>query len=154
MSQVSQRRSLLIRKLGDEALVYNLETHRASCLNREAVAVLEACDGRRSLAEIREHVGRTLRTPVEDGYVELAIDRLSRSGLLDDATIPPSAGRRELLRRLAAATALALPSVTSVLAPTPAEAATCLPNGERCSNNKQCCSDMCVKQKMGPDVCE
>ena len=150
MGQVSQRRSLLIRKLGDEALVYNLETHRASCLNREAVAVLDACDGRRSLVEIREHVGRTLGMPVEDGYVELAIDRLSRSGLLDDTTSPPSAGRRELLRRLAAATALALPTVTSVLAPTPAEAQTCVPSGGNCRKNADCCSGKC---KMG-DTCE
>ena len=107
------------------------------------MAVLDACDGRRSLAQIREHVGRTLGTPVEDGYVELAIDRLSRSGLLDDATSPPSAGRRELLRRLAAATALALPTVTSVLAPTPAEAATCRPNGEIAGKDKDCCSGNC-----------
>jgi hypothetical protein len=147
MSPARQGRSLLIRKLGDETLVYNLETHRASCLNREAAAVLDACDGRRSLADIREHVGRTLGTPVEDGYVELAIDRLSRSGLVDGAASPPSARRRDLLGRLAAATALALPTVTSVLAPTPAEAATCLPDGEKCIADVECCSGACMMGK-------
>lgn len=144
MSGVRRRRSLLVRRLVGETLVYDLDTHRASCLNREAAAVLDACDGRRSLPEIRRRVARTLETTVADGYVELALDRLSRSGLLEDPPGPPSRARREMLRRLTATAALALPLVTSVIAPEPASAQSCLPNGSPCNANGECCSGSCV----------
>jgi hypothetical protein len=143
MELVSRRRSLLIRELGVETLVYDMESHRASCLNREAAAVFKACDGTRSLSEIRRRVSQRLGEPVDEGYLELAIDRLARRGLVDPVSKPPSAPRRELLRRLAAASALALPSVISVLAPTAAEAQTCLANGKMCMDNGECCSNQC-----------
>ena len=155
MERVSRRRSLLIRELGVEALVYDMESHRASCLNREAAAVFEACDGTRSFSEIRRRVSQRLGEPVDEGFVELAIDRLADRGLVDAASKPPSAPRRELLRRLAATTALALPSVISVLAPTPAEAQTCLADGQMCLNNAECCSGDCDNGGMMPSfLCE
>ena len=140
---MGRRRSLLVRELGAETLVYDLDTHRASCLNREAAAVFEACNGSSSLSEIRRRVSLRLGEPVDEGWIELAIDRLAQRGLVDAVSKPPSAPRRELLRRLAAATALALPSVTSVLAPTAAEAATCLAPGRMCKSNAECCSGAC-----------
>lgn len=149
MHRVSHRPSLLIRKLGEETLVYDLETHRASCLNREAAAVFEACDGQRSLAEIQQQVARTLGTPLQDWCVELAIDRLSRSGLLDDGTSPPSAPRREVLRRLAAAAAFSLPVVMTVVAPDTAAAQSCLPTGTACpmAGSATCCTMACTMGK-------
>ena len=57
----ARRRSLLLRELGDETLAYDLSSHRASCLNREAAAVFHACDGRRSPQEIAAVVSATAR---------------------------------------------------------------------------------------------
>jgi len=146
MERERRRRSLLVRELGAETLVYDLDSHRASCLNREAAAVFEACDGTSSVSEVRGRVSQRLGEPVGEDYVELAIDRLAQRGLVDAVSKPPSVPRRELLRRLAAASALALPSVISVLAPTAAEAQTCIPTGmmSKCKSNAECCSNSCM----------
>ncbi len=139
----ARRRSLLLRELGDETLAYDLSSHRASCLNREAAAVFHACDGRRSPQEIAAVVSAQLECEVGSDYVKLAIRRLAGCGLVDAETSPVSRSRREAIRRMAIATALALPIVTSVLAPEAAEAQTCLPNGKACTISGQCCSGCC-----------
>jgi hypothetical protein len=52
--------------------------------------------------------------------------------------------RRELIRRLGLAAAASLPLVTSIVAPTPAQAASCLPSGQPCTSSLQCCSAVCA----------
>jgi len=143
-----QRESLLVRDLGDEILVYDLESHRASCLNPGAAEVFRACDGRRTLDEIAAVCARGLGRPVGAPYVALALERLARAGLVDARLPVASAGRREALRRLAATAAVALPAISSVLAPEPAQAQTCLPNGSMCVRSAQCCSGCCMDNFM------
>jgi len=143
-----RRQRLVVRELQDEVLAYDLSSHRASCLNRGAAEVFRACDGRRSPAEIASVAGERLDTRVGEPYVELALERLVRSGLVEPAPVR-SPGRRAALRRLVATAALALPAVTTVLAPEPAEAQTCLANGSACASSSQCCSGCCMAGKMG-----
>jgi hypothetical protein len=139
----ARRRSLVLRDLGEETLVYDLESHRASCLNREAATVFYACDGQRSHEEIAALVSERLGRDVGVDYVALAIDRLVGSSLLGAGASQASPGRRLALRRMAAAAALALPTVTSVLAPEPAQAQTCLPKNGACMFSAECCSGCC-----------
>ena len=148
MERVSRRRSLLIRELGTETLVYDMKSHRASCLNREAASVFRACNGHRTIAEIALNVGEALGREVDEHYIGLAISRLSQSGLVDTASIPESPRRRELLRRVAATAAVALPTITSVLAPAPAEAQSCVLMGLPCTMDSECCSGMCQMNQM------
>ena len=84
-----------------------------------------------------------LECEVGADYVDMAIRRLAGCGLVDAETSPVSRSRREAIRRMAVAAALALPIVTSVLAPEAAEAQTCLPNGKGCTISGQCCSGCC-----------
>ena len=143
MRHASRRRSLIVRELGQETLAYDLATHRASCLNREAAAVFHACDGRRSHREIAAVVSERLEREVGADYVAWAIHRLAAGGLVDAKTSPVSRGRREAIRRMAVAAALALPVVTSVLAPEAAQAQTCGANGSGCSMSSECCTGCC-----------
>lgn len=147
MAAPRRRRSQLIEILGDETVVYDLETHRANCLNREAAVVFAACDGIRTSGQIHQEVARSLNTPVSIEYVDLALDRLSRGGLLDGAPTLPSTVRRDLLQRLAAVAIL--PVVTTVLAPSAAQAQSCRPKMAACTINAQCCSNMCMMGTCG-----
>ena len=128
-----QRRKdgLVVKELPDEVLVYDRERHRAHCLNPTAALVFKQCDGETSVEEIARLLRAHLDAPTDEQWVHLALDRLEKAHLLQ----PPREGarernrlsRRELLRRAGLASAALLPIVTSLLAPSPAEAvATCV----------------------------
>ena len=133
---------VVVRELDGEVLVYDLDTHRAVCLNASAAAVWRLCDGRRTPSDIRRALGKADAVPEE--FVWLALEQLGRDGLLD-ARLParPASlaglSRREMIRRVGLAAAVALPAVASIVAPTPADAASCLPSGAPCQDTAQCC---------------
>jgi hypothetical protein len=135
-----------VRELTDELLVYDLDTHRAVCLNSTAAEVWRLCDGRRTAADIRGALEKSCGGPVPEELVWLALEQLGRDNLLDTRPARPAelAGlsRREMLRRVGLAAAVALPAVSSIVAPTPAEASSCLPAGATCSTDAQCCTGL------------
>jgi hypothetical protein len=144
-----RRTQLAIERLGHETLVYDLERHRAFCLNRPAALVWRLCDGRRPVGEIAERLERKLGRPMPLEAVGWTLRRLSRCGLLL-ARVPatPAAGgvsRRDLVRRLGLAIALA-PNVFLVVAPTAAQAASattaaaCFSNPA--ANAGKCCTNI------------
>jgi hypothetical protein len=125
MKPAARRDGLLIRELPGELLVYDLEHHRAHCLNRTAATVFRHADGTRTAADLALVVAPEA-TPEEGvSLVGLALGQLGEAGLLEDVHAEEGAGlsRRELVRRAGIAAALMLPAVASVVAPTPAEAA-------------------------------
>jgi hypothetical protein len=133
---------LLIRPLEDELLVYDLAGHEAHCLNRPAALVWERCDGKRTVAELAALLQTELGDHVDEDVVRAALAELDRRGLLDEdraSDWAPRLTRRQLLRRLGAAAAVALPVVTSLEAPTAAQAASCLGLGAHCNNSSECC---------------
>lgn len=143
MNPARRTEGLVVTELMGEALVYDLEAHRAHCLNPPAAVVFKHCDGSRSVEELARLLKRELGAPADADCVWLALERLGSAGLLQQRVRrPPEAGRlsrRELVRRVGLA--VLLPAVTSVLAPTPAQAAaTCVsdctgqPNGTTCSS--------------------
>jgi len=118
-------KGLVVTELKGEMLVYDLERHRAHCLNPAAALVFKHCDGTRSVAELARLLERELGGPADPDCVWLGLDRLGKAGLLRQrVSRPPGEGRlsrRQLARRLGIA--VLLPAVTSLVAPTPAEAA-------------------------------
>jgi hypothetical protein len=58
--------------------------------------------------------------------------------------------RRQMVRTLGLAAVVAVPLVTSIVAPTPVQAATCLPPGAACNGSGQCAAVVCATpQAMG-----
>lgn len=133
---------LIVRDLAGEVIVYDLESHRAHCLNPTAAAVFRHCDGRHSPPDLAAALGEETGTSPDDNVVRLALEQLGTAGLLEPGqSADPATGRdpedpprRAALRAGLGAAAL-LPFVTSLLVPTPAEAAnTCIPV-EACTGN-------------------
>ncbi|MBC7929965.1 MAG: PqqD family peptide modification chaperone [Rubrivivax sp.] len=141
---------LVAREVADETLVYDLESHRAVCLNKTAALVWRSCDGRKTAKGIARTLGEELGEAVPEEVVWLALDQLGRDGLLETRVARPEAlaglSRRELIRRVSLAAAIvALPLVTSIVAPTPAQAASCVPTGGACTLSAECCpNNVCV----------
>jgi Coenzyme PQQ synthesis protein D (PqqD) len=134
----------LSRKFGDELLVYDQERNVGHCLNPTAAAAWKLCDGKKSISELAEILTRQLSAPVDEPVVQLALEELSKAHLLVEAEKPVRrTSRRKAIRAIGIAGAIALPLVTSLVAPTPARAASCLHNGQPCVSNAQCCSGRC-----------
>ena len=91
----------------------------------------------------------------DEEVVWLGLRQLNKYHLLQEQ-MAPSAGperisRRELGRRLGVATALSLPLIASVAAPTAAQAATGgLPNNSPCEVDAECASNCCVANLCSP----
>jgi hypothetical protein len=118
-----------VRQLADEVLVYDLEQHRAVCLNRSAAAVWERCDGEHDVEAIGREVAALLGAPFGTPAVWCALDALEKRRLVEplaDAATRRRRTRREWLNELGAAglSATLLPTVLAVLAPSATEAAT------------------------------
>jgi hypothetical protein len=126
----------------DETIVYDEERQEAHSLNRTAGFVWSHSDGTHSVHDLATLLATELGIEVSDSLVEYTLDELSRVHLLEspNASEEVSVGRREVLRRLATtgAAAVALPVVLSVLAPTPAMAASgSTQNSQGQNNNNQ-----------------
>lgn len=147
---LARAKELIVRELADEVLVYDLARHRAHCLNRTAALVWRQCDGSSTPAQIAERLQPELGDAANEECVWLALRLLRRAGLLRS----PAAGgdgratcsRRELARRLglAGTLAAALPVVFSIVAPTPAMAASCTGAGGSCAGptDPPCCAGL------------
>jgi len=139
---------LLVRELEDELLVYDLDDHRAHCLNKTAAMIWNLCDGKSSASQIATNISRMAGLPVPEELIWLGLANLQKTRLLNDGTARVNGAktltRRDVLRRLGVGAAVALPLVTSVFAPRASEAATCKTVSTPCTANAQCCSGTCV----------
>lgn len=128
--------ALVVERLADETLVYDLKRHRAHCLNPAATLVWHACDGRTSVAATAMRLERELGLPAGEALVWSGLDQLARARLLQESRTPaaPRArpSRREVLRTLglSAAAAVLAPLVDSIVSPVAAQAGSCLTSVE------------------------
>jgi len=150
VSPVARTESLIVKEVDRETLVYDLNTDKAHCLNDTAARVWKNCDGRKSVSEISEILSAESNTSVKDEVIWLALDQLEKFKLLEEA--PPRPGflagmtRRQMVARLGIA-AIAIPSIVSIVSPTAAAGASCIPQGSVfcCVNPNDCCTGLCTQ---------
>lgn len=152
----SYRDNFVVQSLQDDILIYNTETNKAHCLNRGSAAVWNACNGIATIEEIAEAVSRQMDSPVSGQFVWLALEQLEKEGLVvKDENFKvdfDGLSRREVIRKIGLTTMVALPVVSSLVAPSAAMAAsTCVPDGQTCATTSECCPGLicegtCVPQ--------
>ena len=139
---LARKDGLLVQAMNEELLVYDLERHKAHCLNRPAALVWGHCDGKATVADAARFVGKKIGTQLDEETIRYALTQLDRAGLLQGRiTQAVNAGRlsrRQAVRRLSVAAVAAVPIVTTIVAPHAAEAGTCTPAGETCTG-LPCC---------------
>jgi hypothetical protein len=138
---------LVVKGVREEFLVYDLARHRAHSLNRVAAAVWRACDGTRGVAALGVAAARESGQPVPIEAVRYALQSLGRAQLLEGPVEEGGLTRRQVMARLGTAAAAALPLVTTIVAPTAAQAQSaqaCLSeNVGPCTSDAQCCKFAC-----------
>ena len=142
---------LVTRDLGDELLVYDLERHKAYCLNQVAMQVFRHCDGETTIPDMALRIANALGMPVDEQAVRLGLVRLEKAHLLDDPVgLTLHTSRRELLRTLGRAAVVVVPLVTAITVPTSAQAASgCIPFGSPCTGPGQCCPPFSCNASIG-----
>ena len=146
---VARRDGLVVRKLRDEVLVYDTEQHQAHCLNKNAALIWEHCDGYRTVSELSRLFNTTddLSEYQREQIVRIALEELAMAHLLEKPIDKPlttnRVSRRQLMRVAGIAALIAMPAVTSMIAPTAAQASTCLASGQSCTTSAECCSGLC-----------
>lgn len=120
MPPLARTESLVIEELGDELLVYDLETDEAHSLGAVAARVWKACDGRTTLE------GMTAELGLDHATVTEAVNGLSTCRLLDEGPGQNGYTRRGLTLRAVkvGAAAAAVPLIVSIAAPAAALAVT------------------------------
>jgi len=113
------------QQVGAETLLYDQRRHMAFCLNRSSALVWQLCDGQRTVAQIAAAASLELNAPLSEDLVLFALDQLRTDGLIEPCAQPapaPPMSRRTLLHRLGAGGAMLLPAISSIVAPTAAQA--------------------------------
>ena len=123
---VARTADLVKREVDGELLVYDLDRDKAHCLNDSAARIWQYCDGEKNISEIARLLASDLNASVDDEFVWYAVARLEKLHLLEEAVVPSALAsqmsRRTAVRRLGLGL-VALPLITSIIAPTPAQAA-------------------------------
>jgi hypothetical protein len=128
MHPKANQADFLNQEVAGELVIYDSKRHRVHNLNSTAARVWRFCDGSTSEVEIARRLAEETNTPVDEALVRLTVVELGRARLLEalPATTEdaPALSRRQFMRKaaMAAGMALALPVITSMIAPTPAQA--------------------------------
>lgn len=153
----ARTKKLLTQTVGDELVIYDQETQRAHRLNPTAALIWQHCNGHRTVTDLAEQARQGLNAPaLTEDVVWLALDRLKSANLLqtdlENIAQDRLVSRRSLIGRGTLASVL-LPVVATILAPTPAMAASCALAGENC-DSISCCSGLnCIHPGGGAGVC-
>jgi len=147
---IARRSGIVVKKMDNEVLVYDTERHQAHCLNNNAAVIWEHCDGSRTVSELSDLLQNNdphITKNEKENLVWIALNQLEKSHLLNQpiARSEPIKGmtRRQLMKAAGVAALIAVPVVSTILAPTAAQASTCLASGQGCSLSAQCCSGLC-----------
>lgn len=147
----ARREGLVVRKLIDDVLIYDTKTNHAHSLNQNAALIWEHCDGKRTLGDLsailQSNTTAEIPSKEREQLTWIAIDQLQRSGLLLGEVASPQSikgmTRRQLIKAAGIAALIAVPVVSTIVAPTAAQAATCLASGQGCTSSAECCSGLC-----------
>lgn len=107
--------------LDKEVLIYDLKAHKAYNLNETSTIIYHSCNGKTSFEELKNKYQFT------DDLIFLALEDLRKADLLEESEIlskSPFAGmsRRDVIKKVALGTMIAMPVISSLIVPTAARA--------------------------------
>lgn len=151
MNPLARNRNIVVQQANDEVLVYDLDTDKAICLNKTSAFIWENCDGKKSFQQIGEAVEKKFGELVGEDFVKFAVDQLKKENLIEnkDEVVTDFNGmsRREVIKRIGLGSMIALPIVSSLVAPKAAHAGSMLANGTACTASTQCTSGCCREDR-------
>ena len=132
------------QKFRQEILLYDLDRHQVFCLNETMAQIWKHCNGNHSISEIAEKIASETKTKVTDDLVWLGLQILEKNFLLE-RNLPKKISkntRRILLKKVGISTVIALPMISTLIAPTSLIAQSGARGrgvGEACNDNVRAC---------------
>jgi hypothetical protein len=112
---------IVTQEANGELLIYDLSLNRAMCLNETARTVWQACDGKTDFDEFKKS-----NPNFSDELIWLTLEKLNSDNLFDETVrfVPDFNGlsRREVIKKIGLGTMMALPVISSIVAPSAAHA--------------------------------
>jgi hypothetical protein len=160
---IARTQNLELQELSGEVLIYDMDRHKAHCLNPSIATIWRACDGTKDVAALAAVLQEKLKTTVDEEVVWSALEQLAKNHLLQAPVIRVNkqekvVSRREMARRIGGIALI--PAIASLLAPRAAQAASCsqTPKNDTCpctdpgETNGQCIHT-CVPTGGGNGIC-
>lgn len=143
----ARKDKIITTKVGDEAIVFDTETGKASCLNGITTVVWEACDGNSGIESLLDTVRNAGYQDATDQLIWMAIDQLNEAGLIEtvvdfDVKSRNIYNRREMLRLFGVSAATVLPVVSSINIKPAIAQVSCAAKHESCASIP-CCIGPC-----------
>ena len=140
---VARTEGLIVEEIDGDVVIYDTERNKAHALNPLAARIWKHCDGERTVTDLTD----LFAADTPDDAVVNCLSQLERLHLLNAGSLRTGDGRvlsrRHLLRKVAigaAAAAVVLPMVTSIVAPSAQAAASCQTLNADCNTpQKVCC---------------
>jgi hypothetical protein len=117
---LARTRDIVMQDFGQEILLYDLNINKAICLNQTASLVFKHCDGVCSLTDLK-----LKNSDLTDEIIFLTLDLLAKESLLQVNNYQSrfdGLSRREVIRKVGLASVIALPLISSIIAPNAAAA--------------------------------
>src|SRR4051794_37094973 len=148
---------LLVEEVGDETVVYDLDTKDVHCLAPLAATVFHYCDGRTTPAQCATAISEKLGSHTDEDAVLDVVAQFEERGFFRSPMLTvhnenDGYSRRDFARRsaVAGAAVFAAPLITSIVAPTAAMAASGIATGcAGCGKNPDCASNHCCQSVPG-----
>jgi hypothetical protein len=117
----ARNQNIVIQELEAEILIYDLEINRAFCLNPTAAIVWKHCLGKSTFAGVIDDFNENFNQKITEDFVWLTLDHLKQNNLLERAEEFEinfgGLSRREVIRKVGLGSMVALPLISSIIAP-------------------------------------
>jgi hypothetical protein len=87
MKPILRKKNLATAELSGETVIYDLDRHRAYCLDGTASAVWRFCEGACNPGVIARRLRRKMGWTADEALVERALDQLQVAGLIEGAAL-------------------------------------------------------------------
>lgn len=147
--------NIVVQEIEKEILIYDLKDNKAFSLNETSAKIWQLCDGNRNVAEIKQALNESLSQPIAEDFIWLALDNFKKDNLIENEENFEidfnGLSRRQVIKKVGFASMIALPIVSSIVAPTAAHAASGLGAlFAACASPSDCASNFCTQ---GPPRC-
>ena len=151
----TRNENIVVQEMENEILIYDLKENKAFCLNETSALIYQLCDGKRTVEEISKSISKKLNQPISEELIWLALDNFKKDNLLEEnerfEIDFKGLNRRQVIKKIGLASMIALPIVSSIVAPNAAMAQSSgLALNAACTSSPQCASGQC--NSIGPSA--